>query len=98
MWVSMRVDGHSVVNETIGVSRHLDSPSTGGGNEGEAAGVATQIVVMWGWWIRVSVGSAWGWTAIRWSTRHWARLVTQVPLQQGVEIHVRRLGWPPRSS
>jgi hypothetical protein len=27
-----------------------------GGNEGEAAGVATQIVVMWVWWI----GSAWG--------------------------------------
>jgi hypothetical protein len=54
--VSVGMGGHSVVDETLGVSRHPGSPSTGGGNEGEAAGVATQIVVMWGCGYR----SAWG--------------------------------------
>jgi len=62
MWVSMGVGvgGHLVVDETLGVSKmlcascHPDSPSTG--NEGEAAGVATQIIVMWVW----RIGSAWG--------------------------------------
>jgi len=71
-WELVGVGNHSVIDETLGMSRQPSSPLNGGWKRGrggwgghpECRGVGLQVGVGGGWWV-----------AVWWSTRRCARLI-----------------------